>query len=112
MRMLLDTMLRREYTVHAYSDVFQAMSWMASGNLPDCILVDIDLPRLNAEELLENLRVSGMYRHIPVVILSGKSDAQAARNLLEKGAQGVLDKPFSRERIFDVLGRILPPVRD
>lgn len=108
LRLLLDTMLRPHYAVTTRADGMAAMAWLAEGHLPDLVLADLGMPRLNGAEFLENLRVSGLYRHLPVIILSGKGDAASARQLLERGANDTLVKPFSREELFAVLDRNLP----
>jgi len=65
-----------------------------AGDLPDLILLDLGLPDLPGEELLEHLRRQPATAHIPVVVVTGKREAAA--HLREKGCvAGVLLKPVS-----------------
>ncbi len=107
LRMLLDKMLRDSYRIRTVSNGLDAMAWMAQGQVPDLILADMEAPRLNGPELLRNLRVSGLYRDIPVLLLAGKSAEAEAKSLLGGGADGILLKPFSREQLFEAVGAML-----
>jgi CheY-like chemotaxis protein len=107
LRMLLDKMLRDRFRVCTVSNGLDAMAWMAQGNVPDLILADMESPRLNGADLVHNLRVSGLYRHIPVLLLTGKSAEAEAAGLAQNGANGILCKPFSRESLFEAIGGIL-----
>jgi CheY-like chemotaxis protein len=105
--MLLEHMLSKHYQVTILTDGFAALSWLAAGHMPHMIMADVDMPGLGSAQLLENIKVSGFYRHLPVVILSGKSDTDKAEGLLKQGADAVLQKPFSREELFELLQRLL-----
>jgi two-component system, chemotaxis family, chemotaxis protein CheY len=105
---LLDHMLSKQYQVNTFADGHSALNWMATGYLPDLIIADVDMPGMESTKLLENLQVSGFYRHIPVVIMSGKSDEEKASRLLGKGAQVILVKPFAKEELFGVLHKFAP----
>lgn len=107
MRALLDHMLSRQFEVSTCGDGVSAMSLLSEGQLPDIILADMDAPRLNGAQLLESLQCSGAFRHIPVIILSGRTDEDSARALLGKGAAGVLVKPFNPDHLFEMVEQIL-----
>ena len=105
--LLLEHMLSKNYQVSILNDGFAALNWLAAGNMPSLIMADVDMPGLGSAQLLENIKVSGFYRHIPVVILSGKSDLEKAESLVKQGADAVLQKPFSREDLFELLQRLM-----
>jgi two-component system, chemotaxis family, chemotaxis protein CheY len=106
--MLIEHMLRDHYRVSILADGHSALSWLAAGNVPELIMADIDMPGLDCIHLLDNLRVSGFFRHIPVLVLSGATDKEKARRSLNHGASGILEKPFARELLFEELGRLVP----
>ncbi len=63
---------------------------MARTSLPDIIVLDMRLPKVDGLDVLEALRADPQTRTIPVVILSSHSKAE----LLERGARlGVLERP-------------------
>ena len=68
---LLEKILRGKYEVIVMNDGMEAWSWLSDGNSCDLIISDIKMPSLDGIELLENLSNSGLYKNIPVIILSG-----------------------------------------
>ncbi len=106
--MLLEHMLSRNFQVSKFGDGYSALNWMASGNLPDLIMTDVDIAGMGSAVLLDNLRVSGFYRNIPVIIMSGKADAEKAERLLTHGASAVLTKPFARDELFRLIRKLAP----
>ncbi len=49
-RELLEFLLRNNYNVITKKDGMEAMMWLSEGNIPDLIITDIDMPRLNGYE--------------------------------------------------------------
>lgn len=85
--------LRREgYRVGEYSDGLEA--WQSfQENLPDLVILDILMPRMDGLELCRRLR--GSSQKLPIVFLTSK-DEELDRVLgLELGADDYLCKPFS-----------------
>jgi two-component system chemotaxis response regulator CheY len=110
LRTLLAKIFGRHYRVVIMNNGFDAWCWLAEGNRPDLILSDINMPMLDGVELLENLAHSGLYKDIPVVILSGIKDADKRDECLRLGAQAYLVKPFEPRVLLDTVNRILNPI--
>jgi carbon storage regulator CsrA len=60
--------------------------------LPDCILLDYQLPDLNGIEFLSALRKDTMGRNIPVIVFTGQGKESVAVEAMKKGAQDYLVK--------------------
>lgn len=69
---------------------------------PDLILLDLILPGLGGEGVLEHIK------DIPVIILSLKTDVEDKINLLNEGACDYITKPFHKKELID---RILVQLR-
>ena len=67
----------------------------------DVVVLDFDLPDIDAHSLLLSLAAEGI--GVPTLIISGRVDAELAKNLTDAGARSVLLKPFSGT---DLLGAI------
>lgn len=71
---------------------------------PDCILIDLMLPDLKGislcRHLSEELGVTSSF-----AIISGYADVQIAVEAMRLGAMDVLEKPFSQQRLLDVVAR-------
>lgn len=78
-------------------------------HIPDVILLDIMMPRMDGYELLQHLRAEPETMHVPVIILTGMKTAESEVKSLELGGDDYLTKPIKREiliaRVKKVLGR-------
>ncbi len=106
-RLLLGTMLSKSYDVITTKDGLEGMAWLVKGNLPDLILLDMSMPRLSGDEFLRNIRQSGFFRDIPVIVVSGNDGEDDVKNCLRWGVDDYLTKPFNpislKKRIENVL---------
>lgn len=79
-------------------------------NPPDAILLDIMMPDMNGEQLLQALRQSAATHSIPVIIFTASSQHQTVNKFLEYEVAGVIPKPFNpltlAEQIAQLLGWI------
>ena len=73
----------------------------------DVVLTDINMPRMNGEELVRQLGAHQTLRRVPVLVVSGDSSEVRVRRMLEIGARGCLAKPFSPERLRSELDRVM-----
>lgn len=104
---LLEKILGNTYDVMIMNNGLEAWCWLSEGNHPDLIISDIKMPSLDGIELLENLSNSGLFKDIPVIILSGFEDAAKRKQCLELGAREYLVKPFEPQQLLEIVGRAL-----
>lgn len=76
--------------------------------LPDMVLLDIKMPRMNGTEVLTLLKQHDILKDIPVAMLSTSTDIGETSFCLNKGAVGYISKPLTRE---DFSSKILPRLR-
>ncbi len=72
---------------------------------PALILLDLNLPDLPGDQVLQRIKADPRIRDIPVVIVSGVADEKRLSDLIAAGASGYLVKPF---RVAQILA-VLPP---
>ena len=63
----------------------------------DLVISDIMMPNMDGMELLETIKSQVEYSHIPVILLTAKSNLQSKIEGLELGADAYIEKPFSLE---------------
>lgn len=83
----------------------------ASENHPDVILADLQMPEMNGVEMIQRLFEAPGTRDIPVVVVSAEPNQATIDALRRAGVKGHLAKPFTPERIRDVVGPLLENVR-
>jgi CheY-like chemotaxis protein len=75
---------------------------------PDLILLDIMMPDLDGWQVLQQLKGSEETRDVPVVIFTAYEVARGREGLLERGAIGLVQKPFEPEELIDIVRRNIP----
>lgn len=91
--MLLEVLTKEGYLVsQAYSGT-EALLFLSS-KTPDLILLDLMLPGLNGEQVLEKIK------NIPVIVISAKADINNKVNLLLGGAVDYVTKPFDTKELL------------
>ncbi|MBX2966286.1 MAG: response regulator transcription factor [Cyclobacteriaceae bacterium] len=96
---LLEKILGPSYEVFVLHDGMEALSWLSSGNTPDLIISDIRMPSLDGVQLLGNLKQSGLYKDIPVIILSSFEDPRKRKECMDLGATDYVIKPFEPQQL-------------
>jgi len=70
---------------------------------PDLILLDLNLPRKDGREVLQEIKQDDALRHIPVVILSTSQAEQDILHSYRLGANAFITKPVEIDQFFEVV---------
>jgi two-component system, chemotaxis family, response regulator Rcp1 len=98
--------------LHVAMDGVEALAFLrkqgrhSSAPRPDLILLDLNLPRKNGREVLEEIKQDSQFQHIPVVILT---TSQAEQDVLESyrlRANAYVTKPVDLDQFLRVVGSI------
>jgi CheY-like chemotaxis protein len=81
-----------------------------SKQVVDGILLDIHMPVMSGQTMLDELRWLGY--QTPVVVMSDGLDVSTLRQLVQEGAQGFTVKPFSLPSLRKVCARVFDRARD
>lgn len=95
LRMMVQRALRNEgYDVYAAQDGLEGTA-TAKTHLPDLILCDVRMDRLDGYGTLEALRKHPSTSTIPFILMTGQADYAGMRQGMELGADDYLPKPFT-----------------
>jgi CheY-like chemotaxis protein len=94
-RFLLQTVLGRSYQVITVPDGCSAMHWLSKRNFPHLIIADPQLPDLENWELIQQLSSSGIYKNIPIMVLSGLGIKETAEKCSAYQVEKYFLKPFN-----------------
>ncbi len=73
----------------------------------DLIFCDISMPVMDGEEFVTAMNEKGMIDTIPVVIVSSAGSEPRVARLKEKGVRAYIQKPFTPERIREVVDQVM-----
>jgi two-component system response regulator MprA len=89
--------LRQEgYSVRSAADGVEALA-LASEFMPDLVVLDLGLPRLDGIEVCRRLRTEG---DVPILILTARTETSDRVEGLDSGADDYLVKPFERQELL------------
>lgn len=99
--LVTEALQRAGFRVMATSNGRRALS-LARSELPNLILLDLKLPRMDGYTILQNLKRTAATAKIPVIIMTGSVtiDEVKRRELAALGASSFIAKPFSIETLI------------
>ena len=79
--------------------------------LPDVIVLDLAMPGLDGFQTMQRLKLDPKTTRIPIIVLTAAAPGDSARRAARTGAELVLVKPYSADRLQAVLEAIVtkPP---
>lgn len=80
---------------------------LATAELPDLIITDVIMPELDGIELLKRLKSNVTTNHIPIVVLSTKSEIADRLKGLDYGADAYIAKPFVFSELEAVVNNLI-----
>ena len=74
--------------------------------VPDVIITDINMPRMDGFGFIEHVRASARHNSAPILTLTTESDPALKARARAAGATGWITKPFDPERLVSVIHRV------
>lgn len=94
------------FTVSVASDGVEGVEMLASV-APDLIVTDLNMPRMDGFGLIDSVRNSENFSHVPILVLTTESSAELRARARASGATGWIVKPFNDQRLVSVISRVL-----
>ncbi len=110
--MILNFVFGKKYEVIQKTNGKEALEWMQQGNIPDVIIADMNMPELNGYEFITQIRSSGYFRDVPLIMLSGNESSADKIKCLKAGADDYLVKPFNPEELEARIENIFRRIRN
>lgn len=90
---------KENYRIHVAEDGFTALD-IAGKVVPNLIILDLMLPRLDGIEVCKRLKADERLREIPIIMLTAKAEEADKIKGLETGADDYVTKPFSAKELM------------
>lgn len=101
---LIVEVLRNDYNLMVANNGRRALDILASGKLPDIILLDIMMPQMDGFQMLEQLKSNPGTASIPVIFVTAKSDVSDETRGLYLGAVDYITKPINPDLLLARVG--------
>jgi chemosensory pili system protein ChpA (sensor histidine kinase/response regulator) len=106
-RKVTQRLLEREgYQVVLAKDGVDALEQMREG-LPDMMLVDIEMPRMDGFDLTRNVRADERTRDIPIIMITSRSADKHRNYAMQLGVNAYFGKPFQEPVLLGAIESLL-----
>ena len=95
----LKACLDKHYAFHVARNGVEGLE-MAKALIPDIIISDVMMPKMDGFEVCENLKTDSKTSHIPVLLLTAKATIEDRIEGLSHGADAYLIKPFNIKELL------------
>lgn len=104
---LLEAVLEEKgWIIQTARSARQAMK-MIQEEKPGLILLDLLMPVVDGQQMLNDLKSDTQLRDIPVIVVSAVTDPKISEKCLEKGAAYYMTKPVKIERLIELTEKFL-----
>ncbi|HEY0821973.1 MAG TPA: response regulator, partial [Rhizobacter sp.] len=97
-------LVREGYRVTLAKDGIEALERLAE-ELPQVVLSDIEMPRMDGFDLVRNIRGDTRLRALPVIMITSRIAQKHRDYAAELGVDHYLGKPYSEEDLLALIGR-------
>ncbi len=108
LRSYLQSILSSDFRVYLAANGSSALDLLQSEKI-DLIITDLMMPYMDGFELVDHLKKDKELKKIPVVVVSARTDKKEKLDLISKGAEDVISKPFDKDELLvkmeSILGR-------
>ncbi|WP_369915904.1 Hpt domain-containing protein [Xanthomonas sp. NCPPB 3005] len=98
---------RHNFDVIVARDGIEALERLEE-RVPDLMLLDIEMPRMDGYELATAMRADPRYKSVPIVMITSRSGEKHRQRAFEIGVQRYLGKPYQEldlmRNVYDLLG--------
>ncbi len=105
-RQMLVRALGVQFTMSEAADGTEAIV-LLKGDLPDLIITDVMMPKMNGYALSRHLKGDPKLKSIPIIFLTARTSAKDVVEGINAGARHYISKPFSLKDVVDKVAKIL-----
>ncbi len=104
-RKITGRMLAREgYEVATAKDGVDALQQLQDLK-PDCILLDVEMPRMDGFEFARNVRADAATKSIPIIMITSRTAEKHRNHALEIGVNEYMGKPYQEDQLLALIRR-------
>lgn len=109
-RFIIESTFKKDFEIETFPNGELALAAMQTGTIPDLIICDIEMPIMNGFEFIKQIRASGFFDDIPLIMLSGKESSDDKIKCFDFGADDYILKPFNPKELLARVNRRLKSI--
>lgn len=106
LRMFLCKQLKRYYNIFKATNGVEALEVLEDKQV-DVVITDIAMPVMDGLQLCKEVKSNIDHSHIPIILLTARTNLQSKIEGLDAGADAYVEKPFSMEHMLAQLSNLL-----
>ena len=75
--------------------------------MPDLVLLDIEMPRMDGYEVAQNMKSDPRLRDVPIIMITSRTGDKHRQRAMDLGVEGYLGKPYQEvelmRNVFELL---------
>jgi chemosensory pili system protein ChpA (sensor histidine kinase/response regulator) len=99
---------RNGYRVMLAKDGVDALRQLQD-QVPDIMLVDIEMPRMDGFDLVRNMRADARLADLPVIMITSRIAQKHRDHAAQLGVEHYLGKPYSEEKLLALITQCMSP---
>jgi len=97
---------RNGFSVLTAKDGVDAMGQLQE-TVPDMMLLDIEMPRMDGFELATHMRNDDRFKHVPIIMITSRTGDKHRERARQIGVNNYLGKPYQENDLLDAIQHII-----
>ena len=97
-----------DFEVRTYREARRAAQVLLSGERPELIVLDINMPEVTGMDFLEFVNMRAELKDLHIIMLSTEASDVRVDEAMKLGASGFVSKPVTIDELETVIAKVLP----
>jgi chemosensory pili system protein ChpA (sensor histidine kinase/response regulator) len=97
---------REGFRVITAKDGVEALQ-LLQDHIPDVMLLDIEMPRMDGFEVAKNIRTSSRLRDIPIIMITSRTGEKHREHAFELGVNKYMGKPYQEDLLLSNIQELI-----
>lgn len=106
-RYLSLTLEKAGYRVEQAKDGQEAIDKLLGGLFVQAVICDLEMPQLDGYGVLEEIKERAEFAHLPIAMLTSRSNEKHQKLAMNLGASAYLSKPYNEQELLEKLAELL-----
>lgn len=102
---------REGYNVITAKDGAEAIL-LLQDHIPDVMLLDIEMPRMDGFEVAKNIRTSSRLKHLPIIMITSRTGEKHRERALGLGVNRYMGKPYQEDVLLKNIKELIEESED